>query len=448
LEITGGRLVPRPSPAGLRSALALLLAALCFAPACAELRLPGIPTTLSGRERLTQADLREALADFAGRFAAVVSDAADEIHRGTQDLTLRRRTLLWKIRMVPLVQEAAFSGDAREAYVSVLTIAVLMRQYLNEGDGRDIFGELQPTAASAARDLEEEARRIGGEFLTPADLDRVTRQVEEFARRRSIHGKEFDAQAVHLALVEVHTGSTFAWIVDLPMSPFRALEGVSSGAQAIHEFNQTALAFSQIVEGLPQQIRWQSELLLYDVEERETLIRSLAAFQTVAESAARASAALEALPADLRLGLEESEGALARANDVLTNARALVGPLEETAAHVERAGEAWAGIFQRDGEPRQQGPPFDITQWQAAAREIGATAGRLADLTVELRGLVESQPLDATLARVSTTVELAETSAQEVVDAAAWRGLQLLVAFFVLLVAYRLLAARLPRPRP
>jgi hypothetical protein len=184
------------------------------------------------------------------------------------------------------------------------------------------------------------------------------------------------------------------------------------------------------------------------VEERETLVRSLEAFQTVAESAARASAALEALPAELRLSLADSEGALARANEVLTNAQTLVGPIEETAAHLERAGQAWARVFQRDDEPREPGRPFDVTEWEAAAREIGAAAGRLAVLTEELRGLVESQQLDAALGRVSSTVELAETSAQEVVDAAAWRGLQLLVAFFVLLVAYRLVAARLPGPRP
>lgn len=440
--------MPRSSIDGLRSVLAPLLAALCFAPACAELRVPGLPGVMNRGPRLSQADLREALADYSGRFGAVVSGAADEIHQRTQNVTIRKRTLLWKIRVVPLVEEAAFSGDAREAYVSVLTIAVLMRQYLTEGDGRDVFGELQPIAAAAARELEEEARRIGAEFLAPADLERVTRQVEEFASRRSIHGNEFDAQAVHLALVEVHTSNAFAWIVDLPMSPFRALEGVSSGAQAIHEFNQTALAFSQIVEGLPQQLRWQSELLLYDVEERDTLIQSLAAFQTVAESAARASAALEALPAELRLSLADSEGALARANEVLVSAQTLVGPLEETAAHVERAGEAWAQIFRSDGEPRAEERPFDIAQWEGAAREIAAAAGRLSELTVELRGLVESQQLDAALGRVTTTVELAETSAQEVVDAAAWRGLQLLVAFFVLLVAYRLVAARLPRPRP
>jgi hypothetical protein len=124
-----------------------------------------------------------------------------------------------------------------------------------------------------------------------------------------------------------------------------------------------------------------------------------------------------------------------------------VGPLNETAEHVQLASASWAEIFQRDGEPQAAGRPFDITEWQGAAREIGAAAGRLSDLTVELHSLAESQQLDAALGHVSTTVERAETGAQGVVDAAAWRGLQLLVAFFVLLVAYRLLSPLLPGPR-
>jgi hypothetical protein len=168
----------------------------------------------------------------------------------------------------------------------------------------------------------------------------------------------------------------------------------------------------------------------------------------VAESASRASAAVEALPAELRVALAESEGALARANEVLASAQALVGPLNETAQHAQLAGTAWAEVFRRDGKaPSEEGRPFDVTEWESAAREIATAGARLAELTVEVRGLVESQQLDAALSRVSTTVERAETSAQDVVDAAAWRGLQLIVAFFVLLLAYRLLSPLLPGAR-
>ena len=443
--------MPRSFAHGRGSPVAAALAALlgCVLGAgCAGLRLPmpSLPAAMGGKPRISQDELRTLLVDFSGRFAASVSEAADDIHDRTRDRGARKRTLLWKIHLIPLAQQEALSPDPREGYVSLLTLVVLQRRYLTEGSGRDLFGELQPVAVAAARGLEDDARQLGTQFLAPAELERVTGEVEELAHRRPVYGREFDVQDARLVIAEVQTSAAFDWVWSIPLSPFRALEGVSSGAQAIHEFNETAWAFSQIVEGLPQQMRWQSELLLYDVEDRETLVAGLATFQSLAESASRASAAVEALPEHLRLALAESEGTLVRANEVLASAQALVGPLNETAQHVQQAGLSWAGIFQRDGD-QPEGRPFDVTEWERAAREIATAGARLAELTGELRTLVESQQLDAALGHVSTTVERAETSAQGVVDGAAWRGLQLLVAFFVLLVAYRLLSPLLPGPR-
>ena len=37
----------------------------------------------------------------------------------------------------------------------------------------------------------------------------------------------------------------------------RAIAGVESGAQAIHQFNATASQFIEIVDQLPQRMRWQ-----------------------------------------------------------------------------------------------------------------------------------------------------------------------------------------------
>ena len=89
------------------------------------------------------------------------------------------------------------------------------------------------------------------------------------------------------------------------MSPFRALGGVSEGAVAIREFNDTAIRFSTVVEGLPDQIRWQSELLLFDLESRDATVRALAAGEALAESANRMTAAVDALPDNVALLLEE-----------------------------------------------------------------------------------------------------------------------------------------------
>ena len=62
-------------------------------------------------------------------------------------------------------------------------------------------------------------------------------------------------------------------------------------------------------------------------------------------------------------------------------------------------------------------------------------------LAVELRGLGSS---GESLPQVAAAVDLANDAAVGWVDQAAWRAFQLLVAFFLMLLVYRLISSRLP----
>lgn len=420
------------------------LASLLVIVGCAQ--LPGSLPLMPARTdtAFTQADLREALIGFAARATALMSSAGDAIAEETDDPTIRKRTLIWKLRILPRMEEAVLQDDPRAGYLSALTVAVMQRQYLTEGDGRDLFGRWQSTAVSVARQLESDLDSIGSRFLSPRELEQVRADVEALARERPIGGREFAIYQLGATLTEVETSGRFDWVTDIPMSPFRALEGVGSGAAAIHEFNDTAIRFAHIVESLPEQVRWQTELLLYDVEERRSTAGLLASLQGFSESTQRMAAAAQALPDDLRAGLADSQAALAEANRVLEQARGLVEPLQETAGRLEGAGTAWAALFARDPD-REPGRPFDVREWEATAREIATAAAELRSLATRTQSLVESQQLAGRLADVAATVDRVEGGAQGLVDAAAWRILQLLVAFFVLLLAYRLVASRLAR---
>src|SRR5262245_47909144 len=119
-----------------------LLLAVCalLISGCTAFRVPWLP----GRsDRLTQEELRDELGDFANHFRLLVTQAADEIQSSARNPSVRRRALLWKVQIVPLVEEAALEPNPQEAFVSVLTLVVSMRQYLVAGDGRMSLGEHQ-----------------------------------------------------------------------------------------------------------------------------------------------------------------------------------------------------------------------------------------------------------------------------------------------------------------
>jgi hypothetical protein len=400
---------------------------------CASLpfRLPFLG---GGYERnFSQEELSDELNAFASRFTALVSTAGEEIMLGTDDPTIGRRVLLWSLRLTPAVNDAAFQTNPRAGYVRLLTIATMQRRYLTTGDGRNLFGASQHVAVTTAETLEADAFAIGERFLTPAELDAVRKDVDQLAERFPITGTQFSLVRAREAAQAVPSSNALTEVIALPLAPFRALQGVDSGAAAIRDFNQTARRFSTVVGGLPEELRGQMELLLYDVEELRAVRQGLASFELAAASADRASLAIERLPDELRATLDtqvrsllqESQGTVGEAVQALAQAREVAGPLQETATQLREASAAWREILgPHDPTPRSADErPFDIRDWQSAAASIGTAAVELRGLAVELEGFSGSAGLDRLF----------------------WRAVALLVLFFALLLGYRVLAARLVR---
>jgi len=435
-----------------KNAAALVALAAALLPGCAELARFS-PTSVfrmatQSASKFTEEDLREALAEFSSHFASVIAGAAELASEQTRDRSIRRRALLMQMNAIPLVQEIAFQPDVQQAYLSTLTLVVMLRQFLTEGAGKNTFGAQQSIVADAVQELESALLELAAEFLEPKQIARMTAQVEAFARARPMQ-PGFGVRGIQSAIAQVPTQAALGWLIEIPMSPFRALEGVSSGAAAIREFNQTALELTHRVQVLPEQIRWQLELLLYDVEDRETVIQSLALMQGLEESADRASRAVESLPAEFGASLEASRGALADANQTIAEARGLVAALDPTVERIRATSEIWAGLVKPDeqaapagGEP---GRPFDIREWESAAREISQAAGSLQELAVELRTLSEAQPSSAAVAEFRAAVDGADLRARAIVDLAFWRLAALALLCFALLAAYRLTLGRGPR---
>jgi hypothetical protein len=406
--------------------LALVCSASLLACAAVTERLPAVVGGSGGVA--TASELRSALSVWASSFASLVTASSDRIRSETRDRDVRRHTLLWQLRMIPLARQAAFRPDAQEAYVASLAIATAQHAYLTEGEGAKLFGGQQPIAVEAAAKLERDVLDLGQSFLSPAQLERLYREVDGLAAQHPIRGV-FAADALVQGFSDPKVRGTFAWVVDLPMVPFRALSGVSDTAQAIHAFNETAHEFTETVRELPHLTRWELELLLYDAEELESVDRALAAAESFAAGAERISSAADTLPeelgAELEARLTESRAAIAELDSALARAEGLAGPLQHVADRVGEASAQWTALLaemrkDEGGDSR----PFDVREYESAAE-------RIADASRELRALVtELNQLDS-------------PGAAALVDRATWRAALLIGVFFAGLVGYRALASRL-----
>ena len=419
----------------MRRVSAVLVGALLVGTGCSWFQLPFTRDANGLNRGATIDSLQQELSFYTSHFTGTVSAAGEDISDGTTDRRIRRNALLWRLRMIPAMQRAAYQDDPRASFVRVLFVVIAQRRYLESGDGKNLFGNQQPIAIDAATRLEADALALGEQFLTQSELRRVAAEEAELAEAHPIVGREFSLQRAASANKQISQSDVFTSVLSIPLSPFRALEGVDSGAQAIREFNVTARRFTGIAAQLPEQVRGELELLLYDVEDRETVKGGLAAIEKMADSADRATLVVEGLPEELRTTLADAQGSIDRVSEAVKQMRELAGPLDDAAEKLRDGSLAWREVIgsraEREADDDGDGRPFDIKDWEQTATAIGHAAG-------ELRGLASDTETLSSSGAVAQTLDQA-------IDRAFWRGAMLIALFFALLLAYRILTAFLPR---
>ena len=426
---------------------------------------------LGSSQGFTEEDLRDDLARYAARFKATVIASADQISSASADPAIRRNALLWKLRMVPIADQAAFGSDPELAYVATFALATAQYEYLATGAGADLFGDAQPGAVVASEELVEAARDIGRRFLSPEQQATLEEQVTALARKHPIRGV-FVPETVQAVVSATAPGGSFDWVIGLPLSPFRALEGVDAGAQAIRDFNTTAQRFNQVVADLPQILRWNVELFSYDLEQRPAVESARDSFEKLARSSESFSQTAASLPRELReqasLLLQQLEAGGGELQRTLSEARSLVGDvngagdqlqplaatLERTAAQVQQAGSAWAALIEEARKPgpppapgEQPARPFDVMEYERTAAQIASASVEIRGLLAEMRALGGTGEPEPALERLGQALDRVEGGGRSLVNLAAWRGLELLLVFFALLFLYRRLEVRLAARR-
>lgn len=431
-----------------------LLGALCVAlvaggAGCNTVRrlTPG----MSAAPQYSEQDLRSDLASLAAEFAAVVPAAADEITRQTSDRTILRRALEWKIGIVVTAQRVAFLPDVDRAFLGMVILSVGQRVHFTTGAAADSLGPLQPIAVQAAERLENEAFSIAQKLLTPKEVTRLRTEAEELIAESP--GGVVTPQSMVTALSRAKSSPDLAWVMSVPLAPFRALSGVSDTAQAINHFSETGRYFADTVAVLPQVTRWQLELILHDFEDQETVRELVSRWGAMAESAQEFATATGRLPRDLR---EQASQLLAETGAEQEELRTTLAQLTSTAAQVGAAGSAWAGMLEElralqgpadaatagdQGAAPAPGRPFDIRDYESAAQQVKEAAAELRQTIGALHGLIGSSETAATVSGLNGAI----TRGEALVDMVAWRAVLVLLAFFVLLVIYRVVVSRLDR---
>lgn len=452
--------------------LVMALGAGCVSVQPGQSRLfhPATPAQMSKEE------LQDALADFDDLFTATVKQAAEDINGRSQAAAVRKNTLLWQVRMIPACHTALEEADALKSYADMWTLCVRMSRFLQEGEGKNVFGDGQEVAVRVAAQMESEIETLGKRFMTAEMFAKIHDSVQVFAKSHPIR-TGFANAIVRTAVAKEEGQDPLAGLLSIPLAPFRAMEGVDRGAQAIRGFTVVADRFTDIVDQMPEAARWQTELLLYDLEDNAILKRFLATFEQFSASAASFSTTAERLPerlrqegselvkeidarqANLQETLNRAEKVAVTVEKALERVDVVAASIDQTARSVTETGSVWQAAAATIGqtvkdisgdEVRGSRPastqPFDINDYRKTADAMTQTALELEKLAIEIQRLVDSPQLSQRIQDVDNRAQAAVNQtamrARDVADHIVWRAGELAAFVFGLALVYRVVAGR------
>lgn len=453
-----------------------------LAPACVYPHNAIVPRGERDVGRITQEELRDKLEQYQDLFEAIVRRACDEILAKDNSRRLKRLTLLWQMRILPMSRGALDQDNPVGGLLDLATLCARQKQYFDTGDGKDLFGPHQEIAVRAADEAIEGIEKIAALVFTPEQRVEARARVRQFAEEYPLSG-EFSGSAVRVTRERVQD-SVLQGILSIPLTPFRWLGGVDHTAQAIKGFTVVAARLTEVVEGLAADARLQMQLLLLEAEDLEAIRSALDSLARLAASSERLASTAESLPENVRkelvVAFEEVEARQAELRTTIRDTRDLAERVDAAAKSLAGAAEAIGTMVAdfRSEDPSaidaarangaasqplrpldasaskpgqlagrtQTAAKFDINDYtrmsesvEAAAKELRALAGEI-DTVANSEALVHRlSDLDARMNRLLVETE-AKTAAAT--DHAVWRLVQLALFVCLLAFAYRWVVRR------
>ncbi|MFT7671440.1 MAG: hypothetical protein ACI8X5_004158 [Planctomycetota bacterium] len=418
---------------------------------------------------LENKELMLLMRSFSRDFSSTIETASNRvILDSSESPEAQRRILVWKMRTIPLAQSFLIVEDARIAFVDLWALTQQVRLSSQSTEAEEHFGSVVGELAGRMDRLNVQIRRIGSTFLTEQELDETERSIEKFAGDSQIGERFF---AYHRSQPDAELGSFLTGMVSKPLSALNPFGGVGETAVAIHDVAGSADLFRDAVVEIPDELRWQSELIIHDLRNSPELQRTLASVESLTQSTADFRDIARDLPQelrnevgalleeageaqdDLRVTLKELGDTLDKVDPLLTSTEEVTESVATAAAALEKTLVAFdasmvtilgtpeareAAAARRD--PNAPSEPFRILDYAEVAVSVTATAEELRSLLEELNQVTES-------GRIAELAATAEQTTTGTVDHLVLRLGQLILVLTGCALLLRLLWGRLDSSR-
>ena len=271
-------------------------------------------------------------------FTEYIDDQIDtitvDIIAGTTNRTNQRAAIEMKKFFNKRMIKYENIEDPRKTFLNVWSLIKRYREYITEGDGKALFGNQQKKVIDTVDALQFHIEQIAEKHLTGKQLKRVQKDLQNYVKNYPIKGYYQDAPEV------AKTG--FADVLQIPLAPFRAVNAINEGTASIEDISKTVARFTDIAEDLPDEIRWQLQVLAVQLQQNDILKTNTESFQKLAQTSEQLVKIVDKYPDKIsekvKKAAKDLEKTINQLNDISKQIDASMSKLQTSSENFQKLG--------------------------------------------------------------------------------------------------------------
>jgi hypothetical protein len=217
-----------------------------------------------------------------GLYSAEIENAADKIILVSPSASTRRQALLWKAEAIPVLQRSLLNTDPLAAAIDAWAFIFQMRDYMNQPEVKQEFGEYHPVVVETLDRMEAQMERLVQAAAPSADLAAGRKRVDTWAKEHPIEAGISSRKSVDALLISTTEQSDLG-----TRASIKALgESIGDLTARLDSYNAY----------LPKQARWQAELLLSDIGRDPNVAAAMSDLAIVSKALDKTSGKVDQLP--------------------------------------------------------------------------------------------------------------------------------------------------------
>jgi hypothetical protein len=453
----------------IRARLFTLLAGLVFFHGCAFIdnmqrsaaREVQASSTKSGAlssdtSRVTITELNALTNAFADRYMTYLSDAADAISKDNPNAMQRKLANDVRLVQVSSVYDIVTNSDPYTQLLDLTLVVTLQsRQWIDEDQAEAQFGQRGRFLINASRKAREDIWRIAARVMKPEQLETLDAMILDWRRRNR------DVQMISFVRFDDFAASRDKSMIADVKSGGGLLAPVDEAKKAVDEVRLLAERAFYLSKRLPFLMQWQVRSTIDDTMTSSAVTQLTDSVPMVAKAIDRLPQDIarerQAVFADLHSSEPMVNGLFAKYQTAVAGTMALTGNMRGitsdvnallkqvslSSAALNESMQTADKVFMTPGRNAPRDPnakPFDINEYTQSAVQFTAALREANQVLMQTGQLMQSPTFMKPVADAANTA--ADTGAK-VLDAAFWRGLALIVVFFVMLTLYRFITAKM-----